>query len=89
MLGFLLAARPWPVLTQPGDIDNVGAEAAASPIALRNSLLVCLSIHLPLIQFLPRVQKTNFAHPTQFLTVFTEYESILCRADSVNDGKLV
>ena len=50
MLGRLFAARLAMLLTQLGDIDSVPTEAAANPIVLRNSLLVFLLIHLPLIQ---------------------------------------
>jgi hypothetical protein len=57
MLGGLFAARLSLLLTQLADIDSVPTEAAVKPIFLRISLLVCLLIHLPLIQFFPRVQK--------------------------------
>jgi hypothetical protein len=50
MLGLLFDARLWALKAQLGDIDSAGTEAAANPIVLRNSLLVVLLIHLPVIQ---------------------------------------
>jgi hypothetical protein len=50
MLGLLFAVRLSLLLAQLCDIDSAPKEAAVKPIFLRNSLLVCLLIYLPLIQ---------------------------------------
>jgi hypothetical protein len=55
MLGGLFAARLLFELTQPANFDSVTAEAAVKPTLLRNSLLVCLPISLPLIDFMQNV----------------------------------
>jgi hypothetical protein len=50
MLGLLFDAHLWLLLIQLADSNIVGTEAATNPIVLRNSLLVVLRIHLPVIQ---------------------------------------